>query len=566
LSNLFAALAVILPFQLPWSVPAEPSFPITILGGGSGSFLPAPPEGPAVPDPGLYDAVVVGAGPAGLTAAFRLSGKGRTVLLLEKEEQLGGLAAGSVLKNGIQYSRGVGYWGGALPAEAGILKEIGLGDYKKKYAIPEPDDSYLWNGKLYTGIWEKETLSELPASFALFKHELLMADWDDMIPDQPFEEWKDLELDGLSAAEWIRSMPAEAAGRRDPGGRAVWRRFQKDPPSPSADPMRDVVDFMDLYCRAALGDTSDQISAAVFANFYIAELKPRYTAPLGAGEISSRLEKFLVRRGRLVSIRRKATVVKLENSGRGVRVTYEYQGKLRQALAKYAVFAAQLKFAPKIIPDLSGREPERAAAIAGLRYANYLVHVVFVKGHPYRASYDTWVRAADYGRRDFTDIVLGRWMDPSIRGYEGMRDFKKTPPDERGILTIYQPFVHPSGIPYLSAGLERLHVTQVARRAVRRMLEIYSPVLRERWGTKIEVESVETSRWPYSMHVAGPGHITRLGKVLRKPFGRIFFASSNIGAPSSEEAIFRGYCAADNILKRLDGKFRREPRANCPME
>lgn len=50
-----------------------------------------------------------------------------------------------------------------------------------------------------------------------------------------------------------------------------------------------------------------------------------------------------------------------------------------------------------------------------------------VKGHPYRATYDTWTRASDYTEDDFTDVIIGRWMDPKINGYLGMRDFKKDP-------------------------------------------------------------------------------------------------------------------------------------------
>lgn len=42
---------------------------------------------------------------------------------------------------------------------------------------------------------------------------------------------------------------------------------------------------------------------------------------------------------------------------------------------------------------------------------------------------------------------------------------------------------------------------------------------------------------------------------MSKTFGNIAFGNSNIGTPSFEEALFRGHCAANKILYRLDPKF-----------
>jgi len=47
---------------------------------------------PRLPDPQLNPIVIVGAGPAGLTAAYVLARKGRAVRVLEKDDQVGGIA------------------------------------------------------------------------------------------------------------------------------------------------------------------------------------------------------------------------------------------------------------------------------------------------------------------------------------------------------------------------------------------------------------------------------------------------------------------------------------------
>jgi hypothetical protein len=91
-------------------------------------------------------------------------------------------------------------------------------------------------------------------------------------------------------------------------------------------------------------------------------------------------------------------------------------------------------------------------------------------------------------------------------------------------------------------------------------------LLKANWGTQIEVRSVETSRWPYSIHIAKPGHFIVEAKVLRRPLGRIFFANNNIGTPAFEEALFRGHCAANNVLKRVDPSFAQEKWSRCPLD
>lgn len=540
------------------------SYPVRVRGGESASFLPQVPDKDAAVDPKRYDAIIVGGGLAGMTAAAYLSDHGKSVLLLEKEEALGGIAASGMLRTGISFDRGVAYWTDATEEQNKLLEHIGLGGYQERHSIPEPTDSYFWKGKLYSGIWDEETLKQLPASFALFKSELQRADKEGLIPNQPFEEAARLELDAMTAAQWIRGMPEIAAGRTEEEAKKLYERFDSDKSIPHEDPMRDVVDLMDLYCRSALGANANQVSAAAFANFYISEIVTRYTTPLGTGEAASLIERILRQRANLVVIKLRSPGRSIRQDADGAEVLYLEKGKARRARAGHAIFAAQLKFAPEIVQGLA--DSERARAIRDLAYSHYSVHVVFTKGHPYRASYDTWTRARDYTERDFTDVILGRWMDPVIRGYEGMRDFKKEPQDDQGILTLYHPFSHPMGLKPRDSKWERRHLEEVARQAVARLIDLYSPLLEERWGTKIEVRSVETNRWPFSVHVAKPGHFTRLAKELRKPFGRVFFANNNLGTPSFEEALFRGHCAANNILKRLDPGFSQEPWTKCPLE
>jgi monoamine oxidase len=91
-------------------------------------------------------------------------------------------------------------------------------------------------------------------------------------------------------------------------------------------------------------------------------------------------------------------------------------------------------------------------------------------------------------------------------------------------------------------------VATMAARGVEELREFVPELAAEK---HLEIESY---RWPSSIHVVPPGFFTHWVKVLKPPFGRIHFAGSNLGTPSFEEALYRGWCAAEEVLKLLAGQ------------
>ena len=542
---------------------------VIVIGGDAGGFTPDPlPENQAIVK--NYDVVIVGGGLAGLSSAVYLTDAGKKVLLVEKENHLGGLAASTNEKT--KTGRGAAYWTDAYEEEQKILNHIGLKDFMKKNPIPEPIDSYYVRDQYYSGIWEDATVAKLPASFALFKSELLNADATHKIPNQPFEESTKygytVTLDQWTALEWIEAMPAafeerigKTASKED---RAILARFKAEMEAGKLigrTGMQGVVELMDLYCRSALGSTSDKVNAMAFANFYISEITTRYTSNEGTGEAADKMVKMLSKRTKLFTGLKNATVSHLGNTADGVDVHFNYQDKGNVVHAKYAVFAGQLKVAPKLIDGLNEKAPEKVAAINSIDYSHYAVHVIHTDGNPYRATYDTWVRATDYSEDDFTDVILGRWMDPTILGYKGYRDFKKNPPGD-GVFTIYQGLASK----WSDKDFSETEAKQIAVKAVDRMEQLFTQLPKTIWKGSLSIKKVETNRWPYSVHVPTPGYYTTKARILRHPFGNIYFANNNIGTPAFEEALFRGHCAATNILKHLSSKFRPEKWTRCPLE
>ena len=47
----------------------------------------------------MYDVIIIGAGPAGLTAGYELSKNSKNILILEKQDEVGGLAQTKVFGN-----------------------------------------------------------------------------------------------------------------------------------------------------------------------------------------------------------------------------------------------------------------------------------------------------------------------------------------------------------------------------------------------------------------------------------------------------------------------------------
>jgi protoporphyrinogen oxidase len=546
---------------------ASQGIEVEVLGGGEDSFVP-PTEPIQMKDPDHPQVVIVGAGLAGLSSAVYLTDRGVRVMVLEKEDQVGGLA--SYGSDGPHvYDRGAAYWTFPYEEEAKILKHIGITNIEKKDKIYSPIDSYYVRGKFYPDVWEPESLAELPASFELFKFEIEKALEEHKIPDQPIEENEQyggsLELDRLSAQQWIEQMPAGIQNHLvDPKASAINQRFQSELAAgklPGPTGMQDVLELMQLYCRSALGGEPDRISAIAFANFYISEIVPRYTTSYGTGLATKNMRDMLRAKRDLAALVNRATVKKITNLPGAVEVAYDKGGVTHHVQANYVIFAAQLRVAPALIERFADEAPEQARLMSTLDYAHYSVHALFVEGHPFRASYDTWVHASDYTEDDFTDVILGRWMEPGIKGYEGMRNFAKKPPGD-GIVTIY----HPLSPKWLNSGYTTDQAKQIAVNAANRLDSVFAQMPRDLWQGPLRLKKIQTSRWPYSVHVPAPGHYTTKARIMRKPFGRVYFANNNLGTPAFEEALFRGHCAADNILKQLKKNFKFEKWSRCPEE
>lgn len=465
---------------------------ITFRALGEENALPPIPAEIPLPHGPVLDTVVVGGGLSGLTTLYKLAN--RNAMMLELADETGGVAAEGQ-RGKITYARGAAYFTWPRDDQLKLYHELGLGD-PSKVEIKNPIDNFRYyvgnKPRTVKDIWEKG-LKDLPKGFQDFKDFLETLDGAGMIGDVPLEtrEKKVQMFDQISVAELIA-----------PFGKKVHT-------------------LLDLYCQSALGGHAEDVSAMAFLNFYIDEIGPRYTFPGGTAGVTARLAQKIKEQDPK-RIQTGAFVYDLHNRPDGlVEVRYVQDGQAKAVLAKKAVVTTPTNITAKIVTDLP---EEQKNALKSFEHANYLVHNFFTPHLVFDKGYDTWCEGMS-----FTDVIVGRWQEAAIA--------KEKLPKSGGILTVYQP------LPREMWGA-RLTDAEVEAQAMKVLEDLKKVAPRLKKEKTIEIES---NRWPASIHITKPGLVTTVGATIRKPDGNIVFGGNQLGIPEFEEAITRGFMAAQAV-------------------
>ena len=154
--------------------------------------------------PRAVDTVVVGAGISGLTAARRLAAKGRSVVVLEARDRVGGRTLNHDVAPGRPVEAGGEYVGPTQNRVTAVCRELGVGIYE---AYTKGDNSYIADGRVqrYTGDIPPEPASLLALNDVLtgvndIAHSLSVED--------PGGHPRAAEWESDTVASWLRSKTA----------------------------------------------------------------------------------------------------------------------------------------------------------------------------------------------------------------------------------------------------------------------------------------------------------------------------------------------------------------------
>ena len=444
------------------------------------------------------DVCVVGAGYAGLTAARRLAQGGRSVVVLEARDRVGGRVWTQHLPGGAPVDRGAGWLGPRHDAAFRLAGELGVGTYKTWVAGAH----LLVHGgrtRRYTGLIPKiSPLAVATIALAQARIDRLAR----KVPlDEPWTAPRAAEWDARSVAWWLRRSGIRTQVARDLFQTAVQGLLTGD--------LEDTSFLNLLFLVRGHGSLETLFSIEGGAQENLVEG--------GAGAMAQRMADDLGDAVRLaapvrsVSQRNDAVVVDADE----VSVTAR-----RAVVALPPALALEIAFEPALPDD---RAALYRAAVAGPESKTLVVY-----DEPF------W--------RD--DGFSGQSAEP---GALSEVTLDASPAAGRpGVLASFT----------FGPVADRAAALDPAERR-RRLLDLLADRFGPRAASPVDVVETEwwTEEWTRGCSMAHfpPGVLTRYGALLRQPFDRVHWAGTETATTSHgalDGAIRSGERAAEEILAR----------------
>lgn len=140
-----------------------------------------------------YEYVVVGAGSAGLSAAYELKRLDKKFIVLEKNERAGGIAENGQ-KGRFHYAKGTEYLGAPEGHFARVIKDLNI----SMVEIPSPMDASFFNGKMYIGDNKVASLTIEQTNEEEFQK---FIDLLNSVEHMTFDQLR--KLDHMTAKQWL---------------------------------------------------------------------------------------------------------------------------------------------------------------------------------------------------------------------------------------------------------------------------------------------------------------------------------------------------------------------------
>ena len=159
--------------------------------------------------PRAVDVVVVGAGISGLVAARRIADAGRSVLVVEARDRVGGRVLGHTLGTGDVVEAGGAFIGPTQSRIAALARELGVRTFRQHTEGNSVYVSSTTGRQEYQGTVPPDPTILPDAAHLLTRIDAMAAE---IAVDAPWAHPKAAEWDAMTLAEWIHRNAANGAG------------------------------------------------------------------------------------------------------------------------------------------------------------------------------------------------------------------------------------------------------------------------------------------------------------------------------------------------------------------
>ncbi len=438
------------------------------------------------------DVVIVGCGPAGLTAAVLLNNAGWNAVLLDNESRAGGAA-----RTEMYYDQHYPLASIYFVDQTDIIGELCAFAGIKPTTVPS--DSLLIEGQLVSDIWSDTTIASLPfaqkekGEIRRFRDTLLRMKEQNVVPSYPLPETlppRLAQLDAQRASEFVANYRSDLLRK-----------------------------LLDLYARSSMGTPLENINTYSLLNFYASELQgPRYTFPGGLGSLVVPIAQKLGDR-----IMTGMTCVNIENCHSTPTVwAVDTAGEFHRFNTRVVIVAIQKFMLPRIIPELPSHQRE---AIQSLQYSPFLTVHLCARSKLLPPAFDLWVPTAS---PLYTDII-----NANTTGNGSSSHF---------VASIYAPRSYQDRTMMQSDEVLAAFARRIADHATSTVPTMNAEA----------IEEVHVFAWGHALVVPTPGSHTGIAQIARHPLGNILFANTdNDAAPAFENAVAQGARAAEQAIALL---------------
>ncbi|MGF1717827.1 FAD-dependent oxidoreductase [Photobacterium chitinilyticum] len=442
-----------------------------------------------------YDYVVVGAGAAGLSAAYTLHQSNEDYTVLEKTNRTGGIAENG-RKGSFHYAKGTEYLGEPHGALRNIVNELDI----PMVEIPMPMDASYFDGKMHIGDDKIARLTAEKAGKQNFQHFLLMLK--QAINGAPKEDWK--KLDNITAKQWLNDNGISPF---------IQRRYNVMSRGLFGANLSDI-SALSLIPEAAF----DYVGVTSYDDiFQPSNNSDSWTTVQGIASITDAIALELGDH-----IKYNSAVIEITRLGSKYKVIFNSNGKKSFIIANKVILATPSPVSEWIAKQvLTTRQKQ---LLSQIEYAQYITVALFSNTPIFNKAFDLAILDGDV----VTDLYDATWVE---------RHYKPTLKNVKEY--IASAYLAPKGVSDKS--LMTYSDDQIMS-IIKTELSTIVP------GIDTKITGFDIKRFMHAYPVMSPGSYGRL-EELKNSFKGIYLAGDYMEYPTFEAAISSGADAAKKAMK-----------------